>query len=267
MENEKTATVEEAEAVETAAVEEPVASEVEVTKPETVKAEAAAPEKKKSDFGAKFKEWGRKQIVSLKRKPQRIAFIFFIISSVIYLIGLNTFSPGPVKDFPAGENLGLCIFINALFSILILVLFMNSFPKRGIAYKKGGKKYSINFIMLALTFVFLAAMIYFDVMYYQNTLKCIAGSESKFFNSMEVANKYEPYWSKAFRERPELVSDSYKGYLIGSLELTIVHIVFLGISAVLLATMPLYKKLILKINTSKEIASSDLKEVIETEED
>lgn len=263
MENEKTATVEETEAVETAAVEEPVVNEAEVTVTETAE---AAPEKKKSNFGAKFKEWGRKQIVNLKRKPQRIAFVFFIISSVIYLIGLNTFSPGPVKDLPAGENLGLCIFINALLSILILVLFMNSFPKRGIAYKKGGKKFSINFIMLALTFAFLAIMIVMDVMYYNNTLKCIATNEAKFFNSMDVANKYEAYWGSAFRANPVLNPNSYKSYLIGSLELTIVHIVFLAISGVLLATMPLYKKLILKINTSKEVAGTEIKEAIDLED-
>ena len=50
------------------------------------------------------------------------------------------------------------------------------------------------------------------------------------------------------------------------LNLDIAHMVFLGISALLLATLPLYKKLIMKIDTSKVVESTEIKEVIDTED-
>lgn len=220
---------------------------------------------KMKKFGAKVKEWFRKQAVNLKRKPQKIAFLFFIISSVMYLIGLNVFSPGPVLDFFAKPYLGLSVFVTTLFSILVLVLFMNTFPKRGIRYKKNGKKHSINYIMLALTFIFLLVMFLMDLLYYRQLTGCIAKNESTFFKDKAQAAKYVKYFNPG-TTLDNLVFDpsSYKSYLVKALELDIVHMVFLGISALLLATLPLYKKLIMKINTSKVVESTEIKEVIDT---
>ena len=59
---------------------------------------------------------------------------------------------------------------------------------------------------------------------------------------------------------------SYRDYLVKALNLDIAHMVFLGISALLLATLPLYKKLIMKIDTSKVVESTEIKEVIDTED-
>ena len=52
-----------------------------------------------------------------------------------------------------------------------------------------------------------------------------------------------------------------------SLTLAITHVVLVGIEAILLATLPLYKKLILKINTKKVIEENKLSEEIDTSED
>ncbi|MGN1060497.1 MAG: hypothetical protein ACI4QN_02075 [Candidatus Coproplasma sp.] len=226
------------------------------------------PANHKPNFKGKAKEWFRKQIVSLKRKPQRIAFLFFVITTLIYLLGLNVTSPGPVVDFATQPYLGLSVFIITLFSILVLVLFMNSFPKRGVKFKKNGKKHNVNYIMLALTFVFVIVMFLFDLLYYKQLVGCIqaGGNESKFFATMEQALKYEKYWSADFAANPVLDPASYRSYLVSALNLTIVHMVFLGISALLLATLPLYKKLIMMIDTSKEIEGTEIKEVIETED-
>ena len=62
-----------------------VVEEQQTTPTETAVAETAvaASETKKVSFGAKVKEWFRKQAVTLKRKPQRIAFLFFIISGIL----------------------------------------------------------------------------------------------------------------------------------------------------------------------------------------
>ena len=230
---------------------------------DVVREQQATSEVKKESFGAKIKEWFRKQGVSLKRKPQKIAFLFFIVSSVMYLIGLNIFSPGPVVDFQSQPYLGMAVFITTLFSILILVLFMNTFPKRGIKYRKNGKKHSMNYIMLALTFVFLIVMFLMDLLYYKQLTGCIAGNESKFFNTMEQAAKYEQYIPDGLSS-VVLDDKNYRSYLLKSLDLDIAHMVFLGISALLLATLPLYKKLILKINTAKVVESTENKEVIDT---
>lgn len=227
---------------------------------------AASSETKKESFGAKVKEWFRKQAVNLKRKPQRIPFLFFIISTVMYLIGLNVLSPGPVVDFPSQEYLGLSVFVTTLFSILVLVLFMNTFPKRGIKYKKNGKKHSMNYIMLALTFIFVIVMFLMDILYYKQLTGCINGNEAKFFKDIDQARQ----WSKYIPYDVELVMldpKSYKSYLISALNLDVAHMVFLGISAVLLATLPLYKKLILKINTSKVVEGTNIKEAIDTEDE
>lgn len=241
---------------------------------ETVVAETnPAPETpKKESFGAKVKEWFRKQAVVLKRKPQRIAFLFFVVSTLIYLIGLNVVSPGPVNDFQAQPYLGLSVFIVTLLSVLVLVLFMNTFPKHGIAYKKGGKKHKMNYIMLGLTFAFVAIMIVFDVVYYKQLLGCIDGNEVVFFKNMSQANKYQAYWGEFFAEDVAggyavLDPDSYKDYLLKAFDVTIAHIVMLGISAVMLATLPLYRMLIMKINTSKVIESTEIKEAIDTQDE
>ena len=236
----------------------------EVVKEDTVETTATEPKAKPN----KAKEWLRKKIVNLKRKPQHIAFLFFVVTSIIYLVGLNVTSPGPVSDFQSQPYLGLSVFIVTLFSILVLVLFMNSFPKRGIKYKKDGKKYNVNFIMLALTFVFVIAMFLFDLLYYNQLVGCIkaGGNESKFFIDMDQALKYQQYWSEEFAANPVLDTGSYRSYLVSALNLTIVHMVFLGISALLLATLPLYKKLIMMIDTSKVIEGTEMKEVIDTED-
>ena len=52
-----------------------------------------------------------------------------------------------------------------------------------------------------------------------------------------------------------------------SLNVSIVHIVFMGISVILLATLPLYKKLIMKINTKKVVEGTEMTEEIDTAEE
>lgn len=255
--------------VENGEPEELVKNETAVTEQNevVVDEQKATPAKQKESFGAKIKEWFRKQGVSLKRKPQKIAFLFFVISTVMYLIGLNVLSPGPVKNFGSKPYLGLSVFVTTLFSILVLVLFMNTFPKRGIRYKKNGKKHSMNYIMLALTFVFVLVMFLMDILYYKQLTGCIAGNESTFFKDASQASKYVKYFAEDVTlDTIAYDPTNYKSYLVSALQLDIAHMVFLGISALLLATLPLYKKLIMKINTSKMIERTEIKEVIDTED-
>ena len=182
------------------------------------------PAEKKPSTGAKIwgaiKEFFRKQIVNLKRRPSKIAFLFLIVSTIINLLGLDALSAAVAK-YNETEWIGIAEFVATLFSILVLVLYMNTFPKR--------KK--MNIVMLVLTFVFMAAIVGMDLLYYLR------------------------FTGEGLKDDPPFVAAA--PYIIA-------QIVFIGISAILIATMPLYKKLLMKINTRKEVESTELKEEIDT---
>lgn len=180
-----------------------------------------------ASFRAGLKEWFRKQIVNLKRRPTNIAFFVLIVTSLVYLIGFSG-----VAQFLTGQRIntavvrwsGLCSFVTFLFSILVLLLFMNSFPKR----KKANK------VMLVFTYLFLAIMIFTNVV-------CLT----------EVAKVSETAAS---------VGEARTLY--------VTHIVFLCITIVMLSLTPLFKMLLMKINTRKELEStvSEMKNGIDLED-
>lgn len=189
-------------------------------------------EVQKEPFSAKVKEFFRKKLVWLKRSPQSIALLFFVIPSLIYILGLGTVSLAivgstgmKIPGFLEVEWSGHAIFVNTLLSILILALFLYCFPKH--------KKPNIAFIVLV--FVFAVVMILMDVLFY---VKLSAYPTARGTASVESA-----------------------------LSLTIVHIVFQGISMVVFALLPVYKRLLLKINTRKEVVSNDIHEAIDIEDD
>ena len=100
-----------------------------------------------------FKEFVRKRLVSLKRKPQTIAFVVLILAFIYYSFNLTNISNTTARVNRSG--MGLCEFTTMLFSILSMVSFLNAFPHR--------KK--VNVPMLAIMFVMLAAIIFCDVKY------------------------------------------------------------------------------------------------------
>lgn len=206
---------------------EPVENEVvaEVAVESAQPAEAS----KKEGFGAKAKEWFRKQIVSLKRSPQRIPLLFIVIVSIIWLFWLFTFSR-TASRFSEINFAGLAIFVNTMLSILIIFLFLYAFPKR--------KK--VNLIMLALVFVFMAAMIGMDVLYYTQVYKFI-------------------YIDKGVNE----AGLASAPYALTSMTYAIAHMVLQGVCIVILALFPVYKKLLLKINTAKVVEGNDINEQID----
>lgn len=198
--------------------------------------EEVAVEEAKEPFVKKFladlKERWRKFLVTTKRKPQRLAFFPLIISTVIWMFGIVYCGQATIYDnIP---SMGLCIFVNTMLSILTLLLFMNTFPKRAK---------HMNYIMLALTFVFMAIMLTCDLVWY--------------IKSYPV---HMDAWNNATTEGAKAsIQPGLKAFPI-----VLTHVVFVALSAILLATLPLYKKLILKINTSKVIETNELKEEIDT---
>lgn len=193
----------------------------------------------KPSFGkrllANLKERGRKFIVNLKRRPMNIAFFVLIISTIVSLCSLGNLSQLGLSSQYSKSMQGTCIFINTLFGILVLMLFMNSFPKRA---KKP------NIVMLVLTFVFMAVLIGVDLYLYiiwgiNHTEDLARGATEIYYNNLA---KFYP----------------------GAMGGVMAHLILVIISAILTATYPLYGKLINKINTRVDIQSSDLKEEIDT---
>lgn len=176
-------------------------------------------------IGAGLKEWGRKQIVALKRRPHFIPLFITLITSVIYLLCLRTYSKVVMANF-AVEWAGFCVFVNTLLSVLVLALYTSAFPKRT----------KPNIVLVGLIFVFYIVMLLLDVLYY-------------------------------VRMNDYLLQSTMTDIGRESLNNAILHMVFGGISIIVLALLPVYSKLIMKIDTSKEIESNNINEVIETEDD
>ena len=201
-----------------------VVETVEANQPEV------AQEPQKSSKGSNIKEWFRKLTVKLKRKTQIIPLIVILVTSMIYLCSIGTYSQ-VVQSNDGIKNLGISMFVNTLLSILVLVVFLNAFPKR----KKP------NIVYIVAVFVVLAVIIGMDLLFYMNTM-----------NHMKDYHITDAILKAVYPE----VLKAYK--------LLIVHMIFVGISIVVFALLPLYKKAINKINTRKNLEENVLSESIDT---
>ena len=217
---------------------------VEATETTQVKATETVETAEKPSLGTRFvggvKEWFRKFTVKLKRRPMNIAFFVLVVSSLVYLLLLGNFSQ--TGEEYAG-NFAICMFVNTLFCILVLLLFMYSFPKRE-------KKPKI--VMLVLLFAFMAVMIALDILLY---IKWSAAWES----ALELF--------KGQGEAGALKIEAREKYIYGAIYGMLAHAILVAIAAALTATYPLYGKLINKINTRKVIESTEIKGEIDTAEE
>lgn len=220
-----------------------VTLEEEVSPAETVqvKQSETSAETTKPGFGAKVKEFFRKKAVNLKRKPQNIALLFLAIVSIYNLITLTQFSNAIITYAQKVEWVGLMVFVTTLFSILSLVAYLNSFPKLRkknskitVTMTEGGIKLNINLLMVAVLILMVVAMIVCDIVYHN------------LMNAFYV----EEYINKG------LTGDEAAKLVNSTLTLSIVHVVLLGVFLVLFFTMPLYRKLIMKIDTSVKVESA-----------
>lgn len=168
---------------------------------------------------AKVKEWFRKKIVGLKRKPQNIALLFLLVSAVFFMLTLFPLSQALSTCNAAVKASGICQFIVTLLSLLALVSFLNAFPKR--------KKANIFFIVLV--FVMIAGMIACDIVIYTETLDYITNG---------------------------IVTEKDIAAITPAHPLLIAHVVLLGVSAIVFALLPAYRILINKINTKVELESA-----------
>ena len=163
------------------------------------------------------KEFFRKQIVTLKRNPQNIPMAMLLISFVYYSLNLTNMSNTTAKI--QGVGMGLCQFCIMLFSLLSIVCMLNAFPSR----KKP------VYPMVVLMFVMFGVMIYADIHFCNGIMAALTRAESPIVldvNTLYIANAYN-------------MLQTFK--------------ILLGITAVLVLTLPIYSKWIRKINTSVDV--------------
>lgn len=171
--------------------------------------------------GRGIKEAIRKFIVSLKRSPQNIPLLALVVAFFIYSLNLSSIANTTEKI--NGANMGQCEFVAMLFSILAFVIFLRTFPRRQKANK----------IMLGLLFLMLALLASVDIVYIMRITTAITRAENA------------------------IIIDESTSYISVAQTIVTLHIVFVVITAVLLALLPFYSKAIRKIKTSIEVEGNE----------
>ena len=174
----------------------------------------SANEKNQAKTSSHMPEFLRRFFVGLKRKPSIIALVVLAAAFFQYSLNLTHISDTTAKI--QGPGMGLCGFATMLFSMLSLVCFLNAFPRR--------KKPVIP--MVAIMFVMFAIIIFCDVRYSNLILTALTRAENPIrldASTIYIAQAYN-------------VLQTHIGIEIAGIVLTVL--------------MPLYTKLLRKINTS-----------------
>ena len=182
---------------------------------------------KKAKTQSGSREFFRKLIVSLKRKPQTIAMLVLALGFLIYSLNLTAISNSTAKI--QGQGMGFSGFVTMLFSLLSFVCFLNSFPHR----KKP------NILMLILFFLMLGCIVYCDI-YYEG---CIVRALT--------------------REDHPIILDSSTAYISQAQSVLRVHEIIVGIAALLTLLVPVFAILLRKIDTSLPVEENQDMEAIE----
>ena len=175
---------------------------------------------KSGGIGAFFKEAWRKFLVSIKRRPQMIPLVVLVIAFLYYSLNMSAISNTTAKI--QGQGMGLAGFATMLFSMLSFMCFLNAFP-----YRK-----KVNVPMLVLLYAMLAIVIFADGYYINAIIRAMT------------------------RENNPIVVDVSTKYIDYARQYLHVHIVILCVGVVLTALLPVYSKLLRKINTSVDIGDN-----------
>ena len=174
-----------------------------------------------------IKESIRKAIVSLKRNPSVIPLVMLFIAFLYYSLNLTNMSDTTAKI--QGMGMGLSQFCIMLFSLLSLVCMLNAFPRRQ----------KPNILMIVVMFVMFAVIIFCDVHYSNAVMVALNRPENPIVLSKDTA------------------------YIAAAYNMLSSHVVMMIISAALVVLLPVYSKLLRKINTSVEIEGNDTMGAIE----
>lgn len=169
-----------------------------------------------------IKEWFRKKMVSLKRRPNIIPLLMIIISCFVLNLNLTAYSDTVAQINEPG--MGLTLFVVTLCSFLMVIGFATSFPKR-----KNPKIISIILVCIMIIISIAGqALFYYFIIY---------GTELK-------ANP--------------IVITPAKRYITKAKITCIAHIVCNIISLLLIVTMPIYSKLLKRVNTQVEFDAEEV---------
>lgn len=172
-----------------------------------------------------FKEFMRKRVVALKRKPQTIPLLVLAVAFLVYSLNLTQISDTTARINKTG--MGLAGFATMLFSLLSFVCFLRSFPHR----KKP------NTLMLVLLFLMLGIIVFCDYFY--------AGKINEALKSTTD---------------PLVINDSNR-YIERAAGMLTAHRIILIIGAALTALVPVIGKFLKKIDTSLPV--DDVKDMDE----
>ena len=167
-----------------------------------------------------MKEFFRKRLVSLKRRPHMIPLLILAAAFIYYSLNLTVVSN--TTSLINGANMGLAEFATMLFSVLSLVCFLNAFPHR--------KK--VNVYMLVLMILMVGLLIFCDIYYMGRITYAISKAE----------NPIDPTGRNSF------VTDA--------MNMLKTHRIILIVSLALTALLPVYTPLLKKINTSISVEDS-----------
>ena len=168
-----------------------------------------------------LKEFFRKRLVSLKRKPHMIPLVILGLAFVYYSFNLTQVSN--TTALINGPHMGLTEFATMLFSILSLVCFMNAFPHR--------KK--VNIPMLVLMILMVGLLIYCDIYYGSRITVAITRAE----------NQIDPTGKNIF--------------ISHTITMLNVHKIILIVGLAMVALLPVYTPMLKKINTNVNIEGNN----------
>lgn len=175
---------------------------------------------------AATKESIRKMMVTIKRNPQYIPLVMMLITFLVYSLNLTDVSNTTAKI--QGKGMGLSQFAIMLFSLLCMVCMLNAFPRR----KKA------NVPMVVLSFVLIAVITFCDY-HYQNLILAAVG-----------------------RTENPIKMTSNTQYIQEAFDMLGLHMILMIVVAALIALLPVYRKLLKKINTSIAVEySEDMAEI------
>ena len=186
-----------------------------------------------------FKEFVRKFFVTLKRNPHNIALFMMLVTFVFYSLNMTYISFTSI--YANKQNMGQCQFVAMLLGILALVSFLRAFPRR--------EKPSIA--MIAITVVMLIASTAAEFLY--------ATRINQYLN--DTANPPQGMRDDA-GELTERGKNIYTAQAVVS-----THIILLIVCIGLIVLLPVYSKLIKKINTSIDVAGNENMAAIDMAED
>jgi hypothetical protein len=175
-----------------------------------------------------MKEFLHKQLVDLKRMPQRIPLALLCVSCMVYTFNHTQHSNASI--YVGSEIVALYVFIVTLASMLAIFSHINAYS--------GGKR---HMAMLIVTVALILVQAVLDYLYLADM----------FYETMQRAN-------------PVPITKD----IAQSMNRTMLHMGFLGVSLLAILLQPLYHKALMGINTATlDTEESDIRDDTAVDED